>query len=299
MSDSKKKPTYQELELEIEKLSQQFDEAYRNSDEAKGIALNEAYAKLKKQWESDPNPVPTPDPVPPNPDVPPQPIPGGSHLLWKSDGIWNNGKKRIMVKHGEFDPYDPLCEVRAGGHGTPRKWVIPGDGNYSILSGGMTRVYCHVDHDGKVKFKCVLVWNKSLDNFSIELFSRHDEGGAPENRRGGVTYVFHANSVESKEEYYHAVYAKGQSKPLKTKLVVGQSYLIEVVAERKIASDGKSAETDLEGFINGQSAGKFTQKVTLKQEPGLAKPSKYFRWRLNGTAPKDVRVSEMEFYQLA
>ena len=51
-----------------------------------------------------------------------------------------------------------------------------------------------------------------LENLSIELFSRHDEGGEPENRFGGVTYVFYLDTVESKVEYFHKKYQRGRRK---------------------------------------------------------------------------------------
>lgn len=238
------------------------------------------------------------------PVTPPTPEPGEGKILWQSKGIWDNGHARTMTDHHEYDPDDPLSEVAAGGHGTAREWRIPGDSNHSFLSGGMSRVYTHTPHDGKIMFECVMVWNKSQEpndgNLSLEWYSRHNEGGDPKNRRGGVTVSFHKNSVESKEEYYHAVYTKGQSKDLPKALEDGKSYPIKVLGSR--TADKDKAVTTLEPFIDYgdgmKSLGVFTQKVTSKQEPGLQEPSLYWRWRVNGTAPKDVEVKDMVFTQL-
>jgi len=230
--------------------------------------------------------------------------PGEGKILWKSDGLWNNGNARTMTDHHQYDPFDPLSEVAAGGHGTAREWRIPGDANRSYLSGGMSRVYTHTAHDGSIVFVCVLVWNKTLEpgdgNLSLEFYSRHNEGGEPKNRRGGVTVSFHKNSVESKEEYYHAVYTKGQSKDLPQSLEDGKAYPIKVIGNRRSTPD--NATTTLEAFIDyGQglkSVGTFVQRVTKQQEPGLQEPSLYWRWRVNGSGPKDVEVKDMVFTQL-
>ena len=263
-----------------------------------------------------PDDIPQPHECPPNQhwdettqqcvDNPPPPEPGEGNILWKSDGIWDNGKSRTMTKHHEYDPYDKLSEVAAGGHGTAREWRIPGDADHSYLSGGMSRVYTHTPHDGRIMFECIMVWNKSMEpgdgNLSLEFYSRHNEGGDPKNRRGGVTVSFHKTSVESKEEYYHAVYTKGQSKDLPTNLEDGKEYQIKVLGDRRSTAD--NATTTLEPFIDygqGQglkSLGTFVQRVTSKQEPGLQEPSLYWRWRVNGSGPKDVEVKNMRFTQL-
>ena len=238
----------------------------------------------------------TPPPEPPKPE--------NEGILWKSAGLWDNGKSRTMKDHHEYDPSDPLSEVAAGGHGTAREWRIPGDANHSFLSGGMSRVYTHTPHDGKIQFNTTLVWNKSMEagdgNLSLEFYSRHNEGGDPANRRGGVTVSFHKNSVESKEEYYHAVYTKGQSEDLPNALEDGKSYPIKVLGDRNATAD--ESTTTLEAFIDyGQglkSVGTFVQKASKKQEPGLQEPSLYWRWRVNGSGPKDVEVKDMVFTQL-
>src|ERR1043165_4483471 len=226
-------------------------------------------------------------------------------ILWKSDGIWNNGHDRTITKHGEFDPYDPLTEVRAG---TGRKLHIWGTKNQADLSGNQSRIYTHVQHDGKVVLFVTYTPLNNLNNLSIELFSRHDEGGPPANRFGGVTYVFYLTQTKSKVEYYHKKYSKGQSKKMSKKLVKGTRYPLKITGEKIPSADGKSCKVIVEGFVdydsngNYSSVGEFTQNMTLTKAPGVLKQALYYRIRTNSTSdkniPKDIPLENVEFHQL-
>lgn len=306
------KKQIKDLKQNLEELELDFNEFKAASEEVRKQKLLHDYEdfKQKYQWQPDqpipePEPDPTPDPTP-TPDVPPTPPVTAAGTLWQSKGIWDNGKARTLTKHHEYDPFDKLSEVAAGGHGIAREWRIPGDTDHSFLSGGMSRVYTHTPHQGKIQFETTFIWNNSLDNLSLEFFSRHNEGGDVSgkptgwNRFGGVTVSYHKDTVESKMEYYHAVYTKGQSKNLPKSLVDGQAYPIKVLGERTV--NGDNGEYTLEPFIDDgsgmKSLGTFTQKCTKQQAPSFSLQPLYWRWRVNGTAPKDVEVKEMRFIQL-
>lgn len=295
-----------ELKQNLEELEIKFDEFKNGSEEVRKQKLLDDYEDFKQKYQWHPEePIPDPEPdVPPEPK--PEPKPPAQGTLWTSKGIWDNGKSRTLTKHHEYDPFDPLSEVAAGGHGTARKWEIPGDGDYSLLSGGMSRVYTHTPHDGKIQYNGTFVYNGSLDNFSLEFFSRHNEGGDVKgkptgwNRFGGVTVSYHKDTVESKIEYFHAVYSKAQSHDLPKSLVEGKAYPIQVLGEKKL--NGDTAEYTLEAAIDyGQgmeSIGTFTHKTDTKQAPSIVQPPLYWRQRVNGTAPKDVRIEKVSFVQL-
>jgi hypothetical protein len=226
-------------------------------------------------------------------------------ILWQSTGIWDNGHDRTITKHGAFDPDDSLTEVRAG---TGRKFHIDGLGT-GFLSGNQSRIYTHVKHDGKVALSITYTPMNNLENLSVELFSRHDEAGAPANRFGGVTYVFYLDSVKSKVEYFHKKYSKGQMRKLTKKLRMNQKYAIKIVGEKIPFTNGTGADVTVEGFIdynqdgNYVSVGKFTQHITKQQAPGVLKQALYYRIRTNSkddsAIPKDIPLTGVKFVQIS
>jgi hypothetical protein len=225
-------------------------------------------------------------------------------ILWQSAGLWDNGHNRTITKHGAFDPDDPLTEVRAG---TGRKFHIDGLGT-GFLSGNQSRIYTHVEHEGKVALYLTYIPKNDLENLSIELFSRHDEGGKPENRFGGVTYVFFLDIVKSKVEYFHKKYSKGQSKKLNKELKLNQKYAIKILGEKIEFNGGSGADVSVEGFIdydldgNYVSVGPFTQHITTQKAPGVLKKALYYRIRTNSLSdseiPKDIPLSDVKFVQV-
>lgn len=107
--------------------------------------------------------------IQPTPEPTPSPQPTG--VLWDSNinGKWNDGNKRtITVKQGGQTPDDKSIFVAASG--SP-KLVIDGDGIAHLVSG-----------------------SGGVDNLSLKLRSRHQEGGDCANRFGG-----HGCSIDSKE----------------------------------------------------------------------------------------------------
>jgi hypothetical protein len=244
-------------------------------------------------------------------------------ILWQSHGIWDNGHERTITKHGEFDPDDPLTEVRAG---TGRKLHIWGSKNQADLSGNQSRFYTHVQHDGTVILIFTYTPLNNLENISTELFSCHDEGGDKKGepcgwkRFGGVTYVFYLTQVKSKVEYFHKSdktikecknkggYAKGKTKQLQKKLVKGQKYRVKVIGEKMPYEDGKGCTMTVEGFIdydlngNFTPVGKFTQEIPLSKAPGVLRQALYYRVRTNSKSdkkiPKDIPIEDLQFIQV-
>jgi hypothetical protein len=113
-------------------------------------------------------------------------------VLWDSnkDGKWNNGKSRT-VKSKQHEGPKPFqngkgFEMRASGK--PRL-IIDGHGVATLEADeGHGRVF--VD---SVNYKSVTEYDlrfndDNIDNHTCQTQSRHDEGGKPENKFGGVNY---------------------------------------------------------------------------------------------------------------
>ncbi len=288
-----------------------LDDVIDSVQAEKKIDFNELYDKLTSGGifieQSDIPPEPEPDnppDVPPEPDQPPTNITGLPDLskgkvLFDSNTVWNNGHERTITGHHEFDPDDPKTEVAAGGHGTPRKWYIDGKGHCK-LSGGMSRVYNHNDHDGTIVILDTFIFNETLDNRSYEWFSRHNEGGAEANRTGGDQNHFALKTRGAKHESYHASYHETVNDgpyPDKKQIKVGDEVRVAIVGTK----NGRNYKS--ESFIDWDHNGNY-QKVmesdyTEQECPeGCDLQPLYWRFRVNGDAPKDVESWDCKFIQL-
>jgi hypothetical protein len=234
---------------------------------------------------------------------PPKPVTGLPDLskgtvLFDSNVVWNDGNDRTMKNHHEFDKFDPKTECAAGGHGTPRVWHVDGKG-HSELSGGMSRVYNHSEHQGTIVLLQTFIFDQSLDNFSIEFFSRHNEPLPIANKTGGLQNHLKNTQVGGKYESYHASYHDLGEKtyPDGKSIKDGDEVRFALLATK----DGINYEETL--FIDWDHNGNYTKvynaKYIEKENPaGAAKQPLYWRWRVNGTAPTKIKTWDVKFIQL-
>lgn len=304
------------LQDKLNATNTKVDDFIASTEEQKQKTLNELYAEWKASYdklpdippEPEPEPEPTPEPPEPAPTPePPEPQPNISGLpdlskgtvLFDSNKVWADGNDRTMTGHHEYDKFDPKTEVAAGGHGTPRVWHVDGKG-HTFLSGGMSRVYNHSPHQGTIVILDTFIFNETLDNRSYEWFSRHNEGGAKENRTGGDQNHFSLKERGAKHESYHASYhesVKDGPYPNGKEIKVGDEVRIAIVGTKN-GTNYKS-----QSFIDWDHNGNY-QKVmesdyTEQETPGGCEPQPlYWRFRVNGNAPKEVESYNCKFIQL-
>ncbi len=219
-------------------------------------------------------------------------------VLFDSKKIWGNGKERTMKGHHEFDKYDDKTECAAGGHGTPRVWYVDGKGK-SKLSGGMSRVYNHSPHQGTICLLQTFIWDNSLENFSLETFSRHNERLPKSNKTGGFQNALHADTVGGKYESYHKSYHDLGDKtyPKGRKFKHGDVVKFALLAFKNGINYEETMFIDFD--LNGKYEKVFNAKYIEKENPDGAKPQPlYWRWRVNGTAPKEITTYDVQFIQL-
>lgn len=239
------------------------------------------------------------------------PQPTDPKILWTSKGIWDNQLDvetvngvtkvvgRTVTAHHGFDPYDKLTEVAAGEN---RKWFISGLG-YSLLSGARARIYNHVKQLAGKKYQWDITYvnSSTLDNFSLQFFSRHNEPDPTNNRYGGPTFAIHDGSIEFDEEFWHNErdQALSDSKTLAQQLLNDKTYSIRVIGEKIVASS-----TDVRfnfninidygtGFVNV-----WNKSFKTNHPDAALKEALYWRMRTNGSAPKDVKILEATVRQL-
>lgn len=119
-----------------------------------------------------------------NEEPTPNPEPSPTGTLWDSnkDGKWNDGNKRVLnTKQNGQKPDDKSIFMAASGN---PELIIDGNGVAHLHAG-----------------------TGGVDNLSLKLVSRHQEGGDGPNRGGGEGFAIARNGWDSKREDYHNVHA--------------------------------------------------------------------------------------------
>jgi hypothetical protein len=146
--------------------------------------------------------------------------PLGDKVLYDSNkmGGWDNGKARTVAKsEGDIKPDGKGLFTAASGN--PR-FEIDGKGVGRLKCGaGHGRIYIKAINYNSVLEMDFNIENSAVDNLSLKLRSRHQEGGANGNRAGGEGWSIDTKGWDSKRESFHNSHSsngKGNlSKPLK------------------------------------------------------------------------------------
>ncbi|TVM01113.1 MAG: hypothetical protein CV087_11315 [Candidatus Brocadia sp. WS118] len=183
--------------------------------------------------------------VEPEPEPEPEPCPAGQHrdpvtgqcvpdivtpppsgeVLYDSniDGKWNNGVART-VEDSEGDQSPNGKGLYTAASGNP-KLVLDGQGVGTLTCGdGHGRIYIKATN-----YNCILetefnILDDTVENFSQKVRSRHQEGGSPENRFGGVGFTIARPNVGHKIEKFHNEHEKGFDEILQKKLELNKWY---------------------------------------------------------------------------
>jgi len=231
--------------------------------------------------------------------VPPITGGGGENILWQST-TWSNGHDRTITGSGDRDPDDPTLSFGAGEN---RELIIKGasDPGFVNHTGPRTRIY--VDQYGNVanNYNASLEIqkfypNSSLDNLSLRLRSRHNEGGSESNRFGGYGMALHHDSVEAAREDFHNEHTdmNPSNTNLPHALVDGTEYGIRF-SVRDITGGKVEAKLELKGGAYGSSYVVVATAVDDNPESYMLDKQlylnnrSYFWIRTNGDSPEDVR----------
>ena len=145
------------------------------------------------------------------------PITGST--LWDSnrDGKWNNGKKRTVTDtEGSQSPNGKGLFMAASGN--PRL-IIDGDGVAHLeADGGRGRVYIKATNFNSMLSGEFMFETASIDNITLRLRSRRNEGGSCQNRFGGFGATVERDAAEYQTESCRNERDNSIKKPLATKL---------------------------------------------------------------------------------
>lgn len=209
-----------------------------------------------------------PDEVPPEPpDVNPAGVIYDSNL----QGQWNNGKARIVKKGGHdgdikangmgiFTAASGDPQVSIDGKGTAILTTKPGYGRFYL---------CVCNFNAQLDFDFNIM-DSSVDNMSIKGRSRHQSGGACENRFGGLGNATDLIETDFKIESCHNVHDKGFTKKLPTKLKVGEWYSKRYIYHN--TDDGKGIKMeDWIDFKDGKGLVKVFERTETSPKPHYMK----------------------------
>jgi hypothetical protein len=159
------------------------------------------------------------------PPPPPSP-PVEGNVLYDSnrDGHWDNGTSRLVKKsEGNIGPNGKGIFTAASGN--PELEIL-GDGTAILRTtgaGNYGRIYiCCLNYDSTLQLSFQL--SKNVDNLSLKLRSRHQEGGADSHRAGGEGWALGHKDWDSKRENFHNDHDPNGSENLSKSLSDGQWY---------------------------------------------------------------------------
>lgn len=256
---------------------------------------------------------------PPVPDITGLPVDLGKMENFYDSKIYSmQGENRSVTGHHKFDKIDKTTEIAAGDNSTGNPdWEIwvnnskykNASGNQLngiyVLNGARKRLYTWKNEsdignknqkgfgDGTLVAITRYIPNNTLENWSGEFFSRHNEEPPNSNKRGGCGCSVYLNSVKFKFEIYHNVHKTIKefqlAKPLKNGEFVTTADVIckkgtKIIHKKYIdyQEDGSfesvgEVEYDIESLVSGP-------------------PSLYNRFRVNGSMPSGVVVDYIKYY---
>ena len=234
--------------------------------------------------------------------TPPEPPIVEGKILWDSNtnGKWNDGKKRIVVKsEGDIKPNGKGLWMAASGK--PKLEII-GDGSSNLIcEPGHGRFYVAAcNFNSKLTFEFAL--SKETDNLSLKLRSRHQQGGACEERFGGYGCSISIDEVGCKREDCHNVHSNSKSKDLPERLKTDTWYkgAFSVFNSEDNKKVNYFTELDFnngKGLIPVLSHSDPSPKAYMIDKASFDKVS-YFWMRQNNEAKATIRLRNVQLLEL-
>jgi hypothetical protein len=217
------------------------------------------------------------------------------------DGHWDNGEKRI-VKDSEGNIKANGKGLYMAASGKPQL-EIQGDGEgWLVTKPGFGRFYVAAcNYNARLEFEFNIMAG-SVDNLSTKCRSRHQMGGACENKFGGLGTHVALDEVGFKAEKCHNIQDQkdAQDVKLKKKLELNKWYKSKY--EYKDAADGKSIEyvrwldyNDGNGWVKVLE-GAHKHPLPFYMKKSLYEEQSEFWMRLNGSgkvALKNLRLTAL------
>jgi len=228
-------------------------------------------------WRPLPRPGPGPGPAPqPGPGVPGTVI-YDSHI----NSHLHNGVVRRFTAEGNL-------ECRASGNPYIQ---VNNDGTFSLWNTDLGRFYLYVNNYN-VMLEILFAFGQGNQNLSLKLRSRHNEGGACENRFGGYGCDFSRTQFGAKREPCHNNHDESISGNLPKNLGSGQYHTIQF----SVKDMPKPVETAvLDGVRIRQWTDPNPAPFMLNQAMFAARS---YIWVRQNTAPAPAKPTEIRIKSL-
>lgn len=178
--------------------------------------------QIYQQWDTNPPEQLYKRLFEPKTTAPSPPLPTGN-IIWDSlrDGKWDQ-KRVVDDSFGNIGANGKGFHMRASGD--PRLDIKGNNEAWLICKPGHGRMYgaCN-NFNARLELEFAFL-NNGVDNLSLKLRSRHQMGGAPENRFGGLGASISLTDVGFKVEDYHNVHSNSSSDDLAEKLKTNTWY---------------------------------------------------------------------------
>src|SRR6185503_6400408 len=223
---------------------------------------------------------------------PPPPPPPTGEVLYDSHihSKLHDGNVRTIAKsEGAITPNGLGIEMHASGN--PRV-VVNADKTFSLLcDGGHGRFYGYVlNYDSTLEIEAAF-WNEvGGQDLSLKTRSRHNEGGACENRFGGYGLSIDRSGYDAKREICHNIHDQSQAGKLPVTPKTGEYFTIRFTVK------DQGNEVRQTGEMNGQQ---FMNKVDSSPKPymtdkaSFAKQSYYWVRSNIDSGTGEIRIKRL------
>ncbi len=137
--------------------------------------------------------------------------------------------------------------------------------------------------------------NSTLENFSFETHSRHNEDDPPSNRRVQCTSSISVSEVTFKEEPWHNNHITRKTVKLQKPICLNEWYRVADVVSKKFDQIVHQKYVDYGNDGSFELVAEVKYKSDVSDE-GLKLPNLYNRWRVNGKMPKGIRLKNLHYY---
>lgn len=233
--------------------------------------------------------------VVPEPTPTPTPQPVGTIYDSNINGKWNNNHERKVT---DYDPDCPKPFVNGGGlemhaSGNPRCYIDGKGGCILEADAGHGRYYGDaINYEGVSEYSITFL-DDVIDNHTHQVRSRHQEGGANENKFGGLNFKLSRSDCGVKVELYHGSgsnHINGPEPKLPKPIAVGQKVGVRCTYRN---NDSKSVamkqEVDFgQGFV--ETVKWIVQLPDYAMNKALYLQSSYFWMRINNTKTGKIKI---------
>lgn len=230
-------------------------------------------------------------PVEPTPNPEPIPEPTGdvlydSHIHSK---LHDSNVRTIDKSEGECTPNGLGIENHASGN---PKVVVNADGTFSLIcQAGHGRFYGYVlNYDATLEIEAAF-WNEAAgQDLSLKMRSRHNEGGAGENRFGGYGLSIDRSGYDAKREIFHNEHDEAQSGKLPVTPKTKEYFTIKFTVKDQGGQVRQIGEMNGQPFMNKVDS---SPKPYMVDKASFAKQSYYWIRSNIDSGEGEIRIKSL------